>query len=653
MFTIAPRARTLLFVSLCLGSPVAFSQTSCPTSLASLNGWYGLLVSGSTVATTPAPKYLAGALLFNGAGGISGSNVYSGSGASSTATGTYVANSDCTLTLTLKIGTAAAQVYSVGVAAGVATAIEAVGIETDASAVATIDLQAQNSTNTTALNFTSSSLNGTYAASCVGPLSASSDLNLVTFSNGTLSGTDPYNNGGGFATSNVPYTGTYAVNSDGTFSGSLVVLGTNFNFYGVTTAAGRDVKYMYSNVVNGAPTGGFASCSGGLAPPLTAGGAITQVNLAAADNVYAFAANGAVPTAGGFDGTSYAFSANLLGNGNSLSWNGLTFAVGGASAASAVANTTLTLPGGAFSTLSLLASSAYGPLTNQSFVVTYTDGTTTPLTQSVSDWGNPAGYPGESNAVTMAYRVMPSGAVQTGPWYIYGYTFALNAAKTVKTLTLPATRNVVVFAVDLTAGPALTAQTITFGTIAPQTVGGTVSLTATASSGLAVSFASSSAAVCTVSGSTATLIAPGTCTIAASQAGNATYAAATPVSQSFAVAGGAASFKLTPGASNVTVTSPICILFLCIGGSSASDAITLTPVNGFAGTTSFTISGVPSWISASFSPATLKGGGATTLSLNPRTSSFAHSLGTPLTITGTSGSGASAVTSTTTITLHY
>jgi hypothetical protein len=80
-----------------------------------------------------------------------------------------------------------------------------------------------------------------------------------------------------------------------------------------------------------------------------------------------------------------------------------------------------------------------------------------------------------------------------------------------------------------------TAQTITFGAIATQIVGTPLTLTAAATSGLAVSFASSTTSVCTVSGTMATLISAGTCTIQATQAGNATYAAATPVSSSFTV----------------------------------------------------------------------------------------------------------------------
>ncbi|MGA2119014.1 MAG: protease pro-enzyme activation domain-containing protein, partial [Bryobacteraceae bacterium] len=79
-------------------------------------------------------------------------------------------------------------------------------------------------------------------------------------------------------------------------------------------------------------------------------------------------------------------------------------------------------------------------------------------------------------------------------------------------------------------------QTISFGALSKKTVGAApFTVGATASSGLAVSFASTTTPVCTVSGATVTLVAAGTCTIQATQAGNADYAAALPADQSFAV----------------------------------------------------------------------------------------------------------------------
>jgi predicted outer membrane repeat protein len=78
-------------------------------------------------------------------------------------------------------------------------------------------------------------------------------------------------------------------------------------------------------------------------------------------------------------------------------------------------------------------------------------------------------------------------------------------------------------------------QTITFGTISGQSVGTPLNLTATASSGLAVSFTSLTTGVCTVSGATATFSAAGTCTIEATQPGNTVYGIAPAVKQSFKV----------------------------------------------------------------------------------------------------------------------
>ncbi|MEI8286416.1 MAG: YDG domain-containing protein, partial [Actinomycetes bacterium] len=79
-------------------------------------------------------------------------------------------------------------------------------------------------------------------------------------------------------------------------------------------------------------------------------------------------------------------------------------------------------------------------------------------------------------------------------------------------------------------------QSITFGTLADRVYGvAPITVSATASSGLTVSFASTTTSVCTVSGTTVTVINTGTCTITASQAGSVDYLAATDVSQSFTV----------------------------------------------------------------------------------------------------------------------
>jgi hypothetical protein len=87
-----------------------------------------------------------------------------------------------------------------------------------------------------------------------------------------------------------------------------------------------------------------------------------------------------------------------------------------------------------------------------------------------------------------------------------------------------------------TASVALTAQTITFPAISnhPDT-DAPFALAATASSGLAVSYSVVSGPA-TVAGNTVTLTGgDGVVTIQATQAGNGTYSAATPVNQTFTV----------------------------------------------------------------------------------------------------------------------
>jgi hypothetical protein len=79
-------------------------------------------------------------------------------------------------------------------------------------------------------------------------------------------------------------------------------------------------------------------------------------------------------------------------------------------------------------------------------------------------------------------------------------------------------------------------QTITFGALGSKVLGsGTFALSATASSGLTVTYTSSNPAVATVSGSTVTLVSVGTAVITASQAGNTTYNAAPSVPQTLTV----------------------------------------------------------------------------------------------------------------------
>lgn len=82
----------------------------------------------------------------------------------------------------------------------------------------------------------------------------------------------------------------------------------------------------------------------------------------------------------------------------------------------------------------------------------------------------------------------------------------------------------------------LLSQSTSFAALAGRALdSGAFTLSATASSGLTVSFGSLTTSVCSVTGNSVALPSIGTCTIAADQAGNATFPAAPQVQQSFVV----------------------------------------------------------------------------------------------------------------------
>jgi hypothetical protein len=81
--------------------------------------------------------------------------------------------------------------------------------------------------------------------------------------------------------------------------------------------------------------------------------------------------------------------------------------------------------------LKLLATGVNGSQASQSFIVTYTDGTTSLFTQSLSDWFTPRSYTGESKPVTMPYRDTSTGLRDNRTFLLYGYSFSLNSSKRV------------------------------------------------------------------------------------------------------------------------------------------------------------------------------------------------------------------------------
>ncbi len=130
-------------------------------------------------------------------------------------------------------------------------------------------------------------------------------------------------------------------------------------------------------------------------------------------------------------------------------------------------------------------------------------------------------------------------------------------------------------------------QTLTFVNPGPQTFGTSPTLTATtdATGGLVPTFTSSTPAVCTItSGGVLTFVTAGDCTISADQAGDASYLAATQVTQSFTVN------AITPNApASVTATA---------GNASATVAFSAPTDTGGVAITGYTVTSTPGNLTA-------------------------------------------------------
>jgi hypothetical protein len=178
-------------------------------------------------------------------------------------------------------------------------------------------------------------------------------------------------------------------------------------------------------------------------------GSGTPVSLTSEFNLYGIYTDGTTYSTGGLDGGGYSYSANLLTT--SRVYSGTLFNFGPANEPDAFgcAGQTITLTQGKFSSLMLLATGVGGNQASKTFTVKYTDGTSSKIVQSFSDWFTPQKYAGESEGVAMAYRNFDNGTKDQRTFNLYAYTFALNPAKSVRSITLPNDSHVAVLAATL------------------------------------------------------------------------------------------------------------------------------------------------------------------------------------------------------------
>ncbi|MDN4165110.1 Ig-like domain-containing protein [Cytophagales bacterium LB-30] len=143
-------------------------------------------------------------------------------------------------------------------------------------------------------------------------------------------------------------------------------------------------------------------------------------------------------------------------------------------------------------------------------------------------------------------------------------------------------------------------QSITFNALSTKTFGDAAfGLSATASSGLAVSYSSSDESVATINGTALTIIGAGTATITASQSGNANYEAATSVEQVLTVNKANQTISIESIADKSISDDPFEIIATSTSGLSLSYAILSGPatiegnvisLNGSSGTVALEVS---------------------------------------------------------------
>lgn len=246
-----------------------------------------------------------------------------------------------------------------------------------------------------------------------------------------------------------------------TFSVSNLPAGVTASFNTATTATSN---YLSVAVSSAAAAGTYpitvTGSSGSLVHTATANLIVVNpvpntspVSLSSHYNRSSFITDGRSFSTGA-DGGGSAYSATLANT--TLSWNGILFTLGPANANDSIdcAGQVITLPAGSFNSLQLLGTGVDGVQSSQSFVVTYTDGSSDMLSQSFSDWAGPQYQAGESIVLNMPYRNSSGGTKDLNTSAaVYNYVLPVNQTKTVKTLTLPNNSDVVLLAATLANEP--------------------------------------------------------------------------------------------------------------------------------------------------------------------------------------------------------
>jgi hypothetical protein len=250
----------------------------------------------------------------------------------------------------------------------------------------------------------------------------------------------------GFAVS--PSSGTLSLPAGGTASTPVVITGgTTDGNYQVTfnfTSPCGPIQPTSASVIVARP--------GDLTPFFNNAGISDDTNQAA----------------GNFDGLGYSYSEQALTGaglspGAAITSGGVQYNWPGAAAGQpdnlVAAGQVITVPPVAGATeLGVLGSASNGP-SSGSLTITYTDGSTQSATLGLSDWTSGSPSFGNGTAATMTYRNSGSGSSQQIGTKVFTTNIALQAGKTVASVTLPNGANqgeIHVFALGTDQGPLTT-----------------------------------------------------------------------------------------------------------------------------------------------------------------------------------------------------
>jgi hypothetical protein len=106
------------------------------------------------------------------------------------------------------------------------------------------------------------------------------------------------------------------------------------------------------------------------------------------------------------------------------------------------------VPSGNYASLELLGFAINGTLASQGFTLTYADGTSQTVTQSVSDWISAAPQIGEKIALALPYRWSTT-AKEFGNFHLFQYSLPLDATRALNGFTLPSNAQVKILGATL------------------------------------------------------------------------------------------------------------------------------------------------------------------------------------------------------------